>query len=293
MTRLGQKATHWLKWPPIIERAKEIVESIEATTGVLLTLRKLFYKLIHEQHIPNDRSSYVYLGKLTAIGRKAGTFPDLAEDKVAIEIPYYSDDEVDALRSLQEDHTIDHSATQPYNLLICCEKAGTIPFLKLWFHYEQHIRIVALGGESSVTTWQKVRDYIEADPREPLVIYLGDYDCTGFGIRSRFKDNLGLTDDEFIHVGLTQEQVDRYQLPRAPGKEKASGKDKDAFLAETGEDVQVELDALDEEVLHELVEEALAPYWDEVAYQEQLAEEQRQRERIAQIIARGRRKGKA
>ena len=45
--RLGQKASHWIRWAPILERAAEIVKEVEEATGITLTLRKLFYKLLH------------------------------------------------------------------------------------------------------------------------------------------------------------------------------------------------------------------------------------------------------
>jgi len=288
MTRLGQQAKHYLTWAPILRRAAEIVREVEAATGITLTLRKLFYKLVAALLIPNDMSSYKGLSRKTGVARKDGTFPDLDEDKVAIEEPFYFDDVKDALDWLRNNHVIDRSKTQKYNLLIACEKKGTVPFLKLWFMQERHIRIVPLGGESSITTWQKVKRYIDRDGRPVIVFYLGDFDSSGYGIRTRFKANLGLTDDQFVHVALTTEQVDRYLLPRNPGKEKASRKDREAFRDEVGEDVQVEVDALDEAVLRELLEIAIAPYWDERAYQRQLKEEQKQRRQIARLL-RGRR----
>jgi hypothetical protein len=283
MTRKGEKSAHYTRWAPVLIRAAEIVRAFEERFRLGMTLRKLFYKLVGEQLLPNDLSSYNVLSKRTGKGRKAGTFPNLAEDKVAIIQPFYHRSIAAALAWLRETHALDRSATQPYLLLIACEKRGTIPLLESWFSDDRHIRIVPLGGESSITTWQKVKRFIAADPRLAVVFYVGDYDSSGYGIRTRFKMNLGLTDEQFVHVTLTQEQVDRYRLPRAPGKDKVSRKDKDAFLEEVGEDVQVELDALDEDVLRELLEDAIRSFWDQVTFEAQLQEEERQRGQLLEI----------
>jgi hypothetical protein len=286
MTRLGQKARHYIRWAPILVRAAAIVREIEAATGIAITLRKLFYKLVSELLIPNDLTCYNGLSRLTGVERKAGTFPQLSEDKVAIDVPFYFDDLADGFTWLRESFALYHAKTQKFNILIACEKAGTVPFLKRRFWEDSHIRIIPLGGEASITTWQQVKDYIRRDRRPVLILYLGDYDASGFAIRSRFRTNLGLTDEQFIHVGLTREQVDHYRLPRNPGKVNVARKDREAFVAEVGEHVQVEVDALDEAVACDLVEAALAPYWNEAAYQRQRKVEAQHRRRIAGLLDR-------
>jgi len=284
--RLGQSRD----WRPILTRAVAIVDAIFAETGITLTLRKLFYKLVGEALIENTRSSYTYLSHVTGIGRKDGTFPDLAEDKVAIIMAPFWTSADDRIEAAARSHQRDRRHGQPFNVIIACEKAGTVPFLEMWYTDTRHIPIVPLGGETSITTWKKVRQFIADDARPPRVLDWSDYDKDGYAIRSRFQNNLDITDEEFIHVGLTREQVDAYRLPRAPGKERSAKSYADRFVAETGEDVQVELDALDEAVLRTVTDDAFAALWDEDAYQRVLAQEDRDRAELRARWARGARR---
>ncbi len=64
-----------LDWPPILDRAKEIVASYD--TGV--TLRQLFYRLVAAGLIPNTPAAYKTLSTKTARARRQGAFPDLID----------------------------------------------------------------------------------------------------------------------------------------------------------------------------------------------------------------------
>jgi hypothetical protein len=152
-------------WSAVLPRAAEIVEETLARTGIRLTLRKLFYKLVSEQLIRNSDSDYTYVGRKTAEGRKDGTFPSLAEDKVTLREGFFFKDPDDTVTWSAKIHSRDRRGGQRYNIMIACEKAGTVPFLMKWYRDTAHIPIVALGGESSVTTWQNVKRFITEDPR--------------------------------------------------------------------------------------------------------------------------------
>jgi hypothetical protein len=85
------------------------------------------------------------------------------------------------------------------------------------------------------------------------LLYAGDFDPTGEDIPRAFEDNTGL---ELRLVALTAEQVERYELPPNPGKlidSRAAG-----FEARHGRLVQVELEALDPNVLRGLFADELA-----------------------------------
>ena len=52
-----------IKWPPVLVKARRIVESYG---DMLVTLRQLFYRLVSAQVIPNTRYYYGRLSDLTA-----------------------------------------------------------------------------------------------------------------------------------------------------------------------------------------------------------------------------------
>jgi hypothetical protein len=77
-----------LNWQhDVLPRAREIVESYD--TGV--TLRQLFYRLVADTvmpiPLPNTQSKYIYLSRITAEGRRDGTFPDLVVPSSACLVP--------------------------------------------------------------------------------------------------------------------------------------------------------------------------------------------------------------
>jgi hypothetical protein len=82
-------------------------------------------------------------------------------------------------------------------------------------------------------------------------------------------------------IALTAEQIDEYQLPEMPGKESDSRAN--GFRAKHGKLVQVELDALDPNVLRSLYQTGIDQYWDTSAYEAVLATEAAERQRLVQV----------
>jgi hypothetical protein len=70
-------------------------------------------------------------------------------------------------------------------------------------------------------------------------------------------------------------QVLRYDIPPQVGKATDSRASK--FIARHGKLLQVELDALDQEVLRDLYREAIGEFWDISAYREAVALEAEER----------------
>ena len=97
-----------LRWPPIIDRAAEIVRSYD--TGV--TLRQLHYRLVSEQLTPNTEKAYKRLSSLTAVGRRRGTFPDLIDRGRTIHSYQHFAGPCDALNALQDWYRLDRTAGQ-------------------------------------------------------------------------------------------------------------------------------------------------------------------------------------
>lgn len=95
-------------------------------------------------------------------------------------------------------------------------------------------------------------------------------------------------------VALTPEQCDDYDLPRNSAKEKDPNTDQ--FLAtfedtltddevDDGLGVQIEVDAIDPNVLHDLFADAIEMYWDDEAFEAVQAEEEDDIEQLDAIIA--------
>jgi hypothetical protein len=263
-------------FPLLLPLAAAIVNSYD--TG--MTLRQLFYRLvamgIAKGGLPNTTNAYKALSRNTAIARRDGTFPELIDRTRQIHRYQFWNDVPDALGDAVRTYRLDHTIGQAYQIFIGIEKAGIIEQALSWFG-ERGFPVLPLGGYCSQSYVDKVRRYVEADGRPAILLYAGDYDASGEDIIRDFVERTACW-HQVRHVALTPEQVEEYNLPSVPGKEDDSRKDR--FIEKHGEYVQVELDALEPELLHQLFEDAIAGFWDEDAYYAILEREENQRRRF-------------
>lgn len=156
------------------------------------------------------------------------------------------------------------------------EKDGLVAQLVSWFG-ERGLPVLALRGFASQSYVKQIVGDVQAQGRPAVLMYAGDFDPSGEDISRDFVARTGCW-DRVVRVALTSEQVGQFSLPKAVGKKKDSRAK--AFVARHGELVQVELDALPPDVLHDLFETALAEFWDESAFQRSLDREQADRARL-------------
>lgn len=253
-------------WGPIIDAAAEIMAQYE--TGV--TLRQLFYRLVSAEIIPNSKSAYQRLSRVTAQARRDGTFPDLIDNTRGIaKLPSWSSAE-SAMDALIDQFRFDRTEGQVYSLYVGVEKNALRSQLSHWFQ-ERGIPVIALSGYTSQTFVQDIIDDIERRDRPAILIYGGDFDASGVDILRDFEERTKGWWEEVVKVALNEGQIAEYNLPPLPGKywdARAA-----SFEQRYGRLVQVELDALPPDVLRGLYEGAVANYWDGDVYDEVIERE--------------------
>jgi len=258
-----------LSWPPIVARAREIVD--EYNTGV--TLRQLFYRLVSEQLITNKQTTYRTLSSRTADARRRGEFPDLIDRTRNITVAPSFEDTYDARAWLADLYRRDRTEGQPWSIYLGVEKTGMIAQLESWFSV-YGIPILALGGYASQTYVDEIAQDVHARNRPAVLLYAGDFDASGEDISRDFVKRTGCF-SEVHRIALTAEQVAKYKLPPQPGKK---GDTRAAsFVKRHGKLVQVELDALPPATVRSLYAEAVADYWDADAYDKVRAREHGER----------------
>ena len=267
-----------IRWAPILDRAREIVESYD--TKVML--RQLFYRLVSLSLIPNVRSSYARLSALTAKARRQGSFPDLLDKTSGIWRPLSFSGPPTARQWLRDQYERRRTEGQPWSIYLGVEKVGMEEQLKSWFG-EQHLPIVALGGYASQTLVDEVREDIEERGQPAVLIYAGDLDPTGEDIDRDFIHRVRHF-SRVVRIALDEDQVEEHQLEFNADAEVMDklGKDPRAakFQERHGDLVQYELDALDPDVLRDLYENAIDEFWDEEAFQAVLRQEARDKKRL-------------
>jgi len=122
-------------------------------------------------------------------------------------------------------------------------------------------------GYPSLTFLNDAKDRFEAaieEGKNPIILYFGDYDCSGEDIPRSIVENLekmGVTVD-LRRVALKKEQVIKWKLPPAPTKESDSRGAKWDGLG------QVELDAVMPDKIEKLLVDSLESVFDEDLYDE-------------------------
>jgi hypothetical protein len=267
MTRIDWQGT-------VLPRAAQIVRSYD--TGV--TLRQLFYRLVADGTLPNLQAKYRYLSRLTAEGRRDGSFPELLDRNSRIErFPrFYGPGDVMEFVT-ERLYRRDRTEGQEWSIYLGVEKAGLAGQLTAWFGEDLGLPIVALGGYASQSLADLVRRDISNADRPAVLVYAGDHDPTGEDIDRDFTSRVGIF-DEVVRVALTPQQVLRYQLPFNPDPAviaKLSDDPRTArFVERHGSLVQYEVDALPPETLRDLYQNAIEQFWDADAHAAVMAHEE-------------------
>ena len=124
----------------------------------------------------------------------------------------------------------------------------------------------------------EIRDDVTDTCGVPVLIYAGDFDPSGEDIQRDFLSRTSCF-PLFRRIAVTPEQVEKYDLPEAVGK--VSDSRAARFLERHGKLVQVELEALEPDVVRELYQEAIDEYWDVSAFEATCAQEEEDIEELA------------
>lgn len=269
----------------IIEQANEIIAEYQRQ-GFKLTLRQLYYQFVRRIWIENKQSEYKRLGDIVNDGRMTGLI-----DWAAIE---------DRTRNL-EDVTMWSSPTAILEAVANQYKENPWfkqdRYIEVWIEKEALVGVIEPVCTEFRVSYLACRGYTSASeiydagkrlakkrftgrdhPRHsPLVLYLGDHDPSGLDMdRSNAERTalFGRMDVEFRRLALNMAQVDEYSPPPNPAK------DTDArfegYRAEYGDD-SWELDALEPQVISDLIRTELEGEIDPDAWAESMKAEERNR----------------
>ena len=118
--------------------------------------------------------------------------------------------------------------------------------------------------------------------QEPVILYFGDYDCSGEDIPRSIGESLSKmgVDVEVKRIALMEDQVVAWDLPPAPTKVSDSRSNTWDGLG------QVELDAVPREKIVRLLNNAVEDVCDEDLYDELLETEESEKEEFREILRR-------
>lgn len=275
-----------------------------------LTLRQLYYQLVSRNLIANEVKEYSKLGELLTKGRMCGIVDwDSIEDRVRIPyLQYYTSSPEDAIQDSVSNFKLDRMKNQNCHIELWVEKDAISNVLKRKTQY-YHIHLMVNRGYSSTTAmfdsyerfvW-KIRQ-----GKKVTVLYLGDHDPSGLDmvrdIEDRIKNMLkshptphifgsanfidsDLEIEDYIdqmfeikQIGLTTEQVKFYNPPPNPTKIKDPRAKQ--YIKNFGM-TSWEVDALNPEILHKIIEDEVESIIDKQAFDDLLEFEEREKNRLS------------
>ena len=274
----------------IITTVSEIIDSY--TTR--LTLRQIFYQLVVRHMIPNTMNQYKRLSKILVDARHAGQINwESMEDRT---------------RTITGGDRTEGTPEEWFDsakyYLNNCWRYFKLPhwlnqenYVEVWFEKQalegifdsatSHHNIVQLAckGYSSHDVGYKLQQRVSSltDSRKAHILYFGDWDPSGLDIYRFIQDMAEMFDltISFERIAITQDQIQQHQIP--PMMAKSSDSRYAKFTANFGQDV-VELDALDPDVLSDLIDECVKKHFDFDEHTNTLQKQKEGEEEIKRLI---------
>ena len=147
---------------------------------------------------------------------------------------------------------------------------------------QYHVLLFPGKGYSSISTKHMAAERIIEQTemgKECHILYLGDHDPSGIDMERDIREKLAVfgCTVSVERVALTMEQITKYNPPPNPAKQNDSRYRQ--YVKEHGTR-SWELDALKPDVLINLVEESIKKYLDEELYNEMVAEEEAEQDKL-------------
>jgi len=279
----------------LINYVNEIIETYRMQ-GFNLTLRQVYYQLVSRDIIANNEKSYDNIGVLVNNGRLAGLI-----DWRAIE------DRTRNLRSLSHwdsPSEIVYSAAHSFNM---DKWQGQKTYVEIWVEKDALAEIVGQAADNLDVPYFSCRGYVSQSEmwaaaqrlinqscyhgRERLIIlHLGDHDPSGIDMSRDIQDRLnmfcgGYLDDrceqvEVKRIALNMEQITRYNPPPNPAKltDSRCGEYIERFGRSSWE-----LDALEPQVLVELIQSQIKQYMQIEKYTEICDRQEKHKARLFEL----------
>ena len=274
----------------LIDRANEIIENYTAR-GFRLTLRQLYYQFVARDLLPNKQTEYKRLGKIINDGRLAGMIDWHAiEDRTRFLRTHASwetpEDIIDGAAAAYRE---DIWQPQEYRPEVWIEKDALVGVIEGVCN-EWRVPYFACRGYASqselYSAGRRLRRLVR-DGKRPVIFHLGDHDPSGLDMTRDNQDRLNMFSEfegvEVRRLALNMDQIDEHNPPPNPAKET------DArfgpYIRQYGES-SWELDALDPDVIHNLIDGAVQALIDFDAWGEAKTQEEENQELLKRISLR-------
>ena len=273
----------------IIAQANAIIADY-AAQGFRLTLRQLYYQFVARDVIANTQRSYKRLGNIISEARLAGLVDwDAIEDRTRnLETNPHWRDPASIIAAAADSFRLDKWADQDYRVEVWIEKEALIGVVERICRRLDVDFFACRGYVSQSEQWaagKRFAEYRECG-QEVVMLHLGDHDPSGIDMTRDNDARLAMFAREDVTVrrlALNFDQIEIYGPPPNPAKLTDSRYER--YFTRYG-DESWELDALDPNVIQELIGEAVIEYRDEDAWRAMTERERGERAQLADVTRR-------
>lgn len=259
-----------------IETANDVIGQY-AAQGYDLTIRQLYYQLVARDYIPNNQAEYKRLVKILSRARLAGMISWTAivdRTRQVRENPHWSSPQA-IMRSVIHSFNMDKWQDQPYRPEVWIEKDALRGVIEQVCSELDVPHFSCRGYSSQSEMWRAAQRFnrYRTNGQRAYVIHLGDHDPSGLDMTTDIGKRLwtfGST-AEVNRIALNFDQVQEYDPP--PNFAKETDSRMPDYVAQFGQDCW-ELDALEPQVITELIRETVLGIRDDSIYQKQVDKEQ-------------------
>lgn len=262
----------------VVAQANEIIAEWEAD-GYTLTLRQLYYQFVGKGWMENTFRNYKNFGNTMTKARMAGMVSWTAiEDRTRTCHSYYfEEDPLEPIESLPAMISFDQWKRQDYYVECWVEKEALGNVIERACSPFLVPHLACKGYLSASEAWRGGRRFRRAkqDGKKCVVLHLGDHDPSGMHMtednQNRLDTFAGYHDVEVRRIALNIDQVEQYDPP--PNYAKETDSRHDWYVETFNTRDSWELDALDPNVINELITKEIKEFIDDRIWEETRNEE--------------------
>lgn len=275
----------------LIATCNSIIREYTAA-GYILTLRQLYYQCVSRDIIPNKQSEYKRLGSIVNDGRLAGLIDwDAVEDRTReVKSIGHWDSPEHIIGAVADQYAIDKWEDQLVRPSIWIEKDALVGVIERICNELDVEYFSCRGYTSQSEMWSGAQRFIKnaRDGQETHIIHLGDHDPSGIDMSRDIEDRIRMFMSHhgyggffnFTRIALNRNQIDQYDPPPNPAKSTDSRFQGYTILHG---DESWELDALEPQVLADLVREQVDSLRDNDLYAEKERKESSEKSQLFKV----------
>jgi hypothetical protein len=252
--------------------------------GYSLTLRQLYYQFVARDIIKNSQKEYDRLGKIINDARLAGLIDwDAIVDRTRnMQMLSFWDSPAEILHSASKSFRLDIWSSQSIYVECWIEKEALVGVIERVCN-KWRIPFFACRGYVSQSEQWRAANRIKGIGKHSIIFHLGDHDPSGIDMTRDIEDRFrlfGCNNVEIVRLALNMDQVEKYNPPPNPAK--MTDTRSNHYVDEYGYD-SWELDALNPEIINDLIESNVKPFIDFKRWDDMLIQEGEHKEKLMEL----------